>query len=241
MDERFFSGTSNMVLPVKNKSFFPAAFQDKTRLAYYAALFNSLEVNASFYRLPRLSTVQKWESEVGNDFRFSFKLIQTVTHTIKNQFDPEPLIDFLAAITIEKRGCLLIQLPPKFGPEIIQLTMLLETLRDCNWPIAVEFRHPAWYTDQVFELLRKYQTVMVIHDMKASAAPMVVTTDTVYLRFHGPEGGYRGSYDEAYLNEYAGYIREWLDEGKTVYAYFNNTLGAAVQNLQTLNQLVDQV
>jgi uncharacterized protein YecE (DUF72 family) len=80
---------------------------------------------------------------------------------------------------------------------------------------------------------------MVIHDLPASAAPQEPPgLYFVYLRFHGPNGGHRGSYPDDFLTEYAQYIRQWLTEGKRIYAYFNNTMGAAVHNLATLNQLV---
>jgi uncharacterized protein YecE (DUF72 family) len=75
--------------------------------------------------------------------------------------------------------------------------------------------------------------------MRKSTSPFELTSDQfVYLRFHGPEGGYRGSYSDQFLQEYASYVREWIDEGRTVYVYFNNTMGNAVQNLITLNDMV---
>lgn len=237
----FFSGTSNLVLPVKNKTFFPPDFQNQTRLTYYASLFNSLEINVSFYRMPLARTVAKWSSEVGDNFRFTFKLIKDVTHVIKNQFDLTAVDRFMANISAtDKRGCLLVQLPPKFAPDLLQLELLLSSLATCDWQVAIEFRHPGWYTDAVFDRLAMSNVAMVLHDMRASATPMVTTSERfVYLRFHGPEGGYRGSYADDVLSEYASYIQDWLDEGKTVYAYFNNTLGASVHNLLTLNEMVN--
>jgi uncharacterized protein YecE (DUF72 family) len=122
------------------------------------------------------------------------------------------------ALGVSKRGCLLVQLPPKFGPDIMQLTALLVELKDSGWPLAIEFRHRGWYRDDIFDLLSGYNAAMVLHDMQGSASPMVTTSDShVYVRFHGPEGGYRGSYPDDYLYEYAEYVRQWLAEGKTVY------------------------
>lgn len=236
----YFSGTSNLVLPVKNKSFFPPEFQSGTRLTYYASLFNSVEINASFYRLPRAQTIGKWSAEVPEDFTFTFKLHQSVTHALKGQFDLQPVPAFMEAIgATTKRGCLLIQLPPKFGPDLFQLKYLLAALRPYQWPLATEFRHTGWYQPKVYDLLGDFGAAMVLHDMRRSASPMTITSQKhVFVRFHGPEDGYRGSYSDAHLAEYAGYIREWLAEDKKVYCYFNNTLGAAVQNLQTLNRYV---
>jgi|SRR6185503_5390010 len=241
----FYSGTSNVVLPVKNKSFFPEDYRDKTRLCFYGSVFNSVEINSSFYKMPLARTAAKWASEVPDDFRFTFKLIQTVTHSIKRQFNLNPITEFMGRISAAgtKHGCLLVQLPPSFTLDIVQLGGLLSTFesidRDLRWPLTVEFRHASWYTDQVFELLDSYNVAMVLHDIRKCPAPVELTSDQlVYVRFHGPEGGYRGSYSDQFLEEYASYIREWMSEGRTVYAYFNNTMGSSVQNLMTLNDLV---
>lgn len=234
-NNQFFSGTSNVVLPVRNKTFFPPEFQQSSRLAYYASLFNSVEVNSTFYRLPMARTVAKWSGEVPHHFRFSFKLIQTTTHALRQTLDVRPIPDFLQCLDTDKRGCVLVQLPPKFTADTTQLGVLLNALENCGWPLAIEFRNPSWYSDAVFELLYQHNAAMVLHDMKKSAAPIELTSDEfVYLRFHGPEPGYRGSYTDSHLAEYASYINEWLDDGRTVYTYFNNTMGDAVGNLVTL-------
>lgn len=237
LKHHYFSGTSNLVLPVKNKTFFPPEFQNSTRLTYYASLFNSIEINASFYRMPACRTINKWAGEVPDYFRFSFKLIKDVTHAQKQHFDLRPIPAFMEAIcATSKRGCLLVQLPPNFEPNFVELSILLFELKDYDWPVAIEFRHRGWYNDDIFDLLSQFDVALVLHDIKKSATPMILTSyKTVYIRFHGPEGGYRGSYSDDYLNEYAEYIKDWIDDGKSVYSYFNNTLGSAVHNLQTLN------
>ncbi|MNL17286.1 hypothetical protein D3C87_1383710 [compost metagenome] len=80
---------------------------------------------------------------------------------------------------------------------------------------------------------------MVLQDKPPASTPMLDSELAfVYLRFHGPDGNYGGSYEEGFLYEYAGYIRDWLAEGKTVYSYFNNTIGSAVANLFTLRDMV---
>jgi uncharacterized protein YecE (DUF72 family) len=124
-----------------------------------------------------------------------------------------------------------------------EVEQLLSIIRNCDpqaeWDTAVEFRHKSWYKDDVYEMLDNYNVGMVHHDMPASATPNIDPwTDFIFLRFHGPAGGYRGSYPDDFLYEYAGYIRDWLHEGKTVYTYFNNTMGDAVKNISTLNQFV---
>jgi uncharacterized protein YecE (DUF72 family) len=242
---QFYPGTSNVVLPVKNKTFLPEEYQQQTRLTYYASLFPSVEINSSFYRMPLSRTVKKWASEVPDHFRFTFKLLKEVTHSVKQAFNQRGIPEFLERIAGAgvKKGCLLVQLPPSFYININQLRILLDHFAvsdsEHSWPVAIEFRHPSWYADKVYELLLAHNVAMVLQDMPKSATPMELTSDNlVYLRFHGPEGGYRGSYTDDFLFEYAGYIQEWLAEGRTVYSYFNNTAGSAVQNLITLNDFV---
>lgn len=243
---KYYSGTSNIVLPVPNKTGFPDEFKEKSRLTYYASLFNSLEVNSSFYRVPLAKTVERWATEVGSDFRFTFKLWKNITHNKKLAFDRQDVSRFMQVInrTGEKAGALLIQFPASITvAENGQLERLLDIICEHNamlqWNIAVEFRDRSWYCDEIYELLEQYRSGMVMHDMPASVTPFkAITAGFVYLRFHGPESGYRGNYPPDILHEYAQYIDEWLAEGKTVYVYFNNTAGNALENLLTLNRIV---
>jgi uncharacterized protein YecE (DUF72 family) len=103
----------------------------------------------------------------------------------------------------------------------------------------MEFRNSSWYEREVYELLEEFNVTLVIHDIPKSATPLnELAGNFIYLRFHGPEPRYRGDYSDDVLQQYAMYIKGWLNEKKTVYVYFNNTVGAAVKNLQTLNGYV---
>jgi uncharacterized protein YecE (DUF72 family) len=242
----FYSGTSNIVLPVANKTMFPPEFMEQSRLAYYASLFNSVEVNSTFYKIPLARTIIKWANDVPHDFRFTFKLWKGITHNKGLVFDPNDVARFMQIISNagSKAGCLLVQFPASITLAYRdQLQKLLLCLRDNDlqgqWNIAIEFRSRSWYNDDIYQLLDQLQMGIVLHDIQASATP-IETTDSpfIYLRFHGPEPGYRGSYTDAHLSEYAEYIKEWQSEGKTVYTYFNNTLGSAIHNLMSLNGFV---
>jgi uncharacterized protein YecE (DUF72 family) len=243
----YYSGTSNIVLPVPNKTMFPVNYQDKSRLCYYASLFNSLEVNSSFYKIPLARTVEKWNADVPDGFKFTFKLWRGITHNKGLVFDPADVARFIKTVanTGDRAGCLLVQFPASVTIAYhSQFERLLISLRendeDHRWNIAIEFRSKTWYNDEIYELLDSQHCGMVIHDIPASATPLpTFDAGFVYLRFHGPEKNYRGSYTEDFLYEYAGYIKEWLSDGKTVYVYFNNTLGNALPNLLTLNDFVN--
>jgi len=243
----FYSGVSGLVLPVP-KSQYPPEFQDKSRLQYYASLFNSLEVNSIFYKLPRSSTIANWVESVPDNFRFTFKLSKTVTHVKNLEFAANDVAAFMKTIEPvgDKKGCLLVQFPPGLKVEKLhQLQNLLDVIgeatHDTNWKIAMEFRNSSWYEREVYELLDEYNFSVVIQDIPASATPIEAQkSDFIYLRFHGPEPRYRGSYCDEDLMAYAKRIKKWLKNGKTVFCYFNNTMGDAVNNLQTLNSYVRQ-
>lgn len=242
---QFYSGTSGLVLPIP-KTQFSEPYKEMSRLSYYATLFNSLEVNSSFYKVPQLKTVYNWAISVPDDFRFTFKLWRGITHNNGLQFSEKDVHDFMNVIgqAGTKRGCLLIQLPPRTG---ISCFHQLEKLLNCivtmdmpQWQIAVEFRNDSWYGHSTAELLRSFNAVPVIHDMPGSVPPpLLQTEDFVYVRFHGPAGDYKGGYHDELLLGQAASIRSWIYSGKQVYGYFNNTIGDALKNLEDLNRMVN--
>lgn len=241
----FYSGTSNIVLPIK-QSEYPSEFQGASRLTYYASLLSSLEVNSSFYKIPKPATVEKWRESVPDHFKFTFKVLKTVTHSKGLQANAEDLERFAETVAHigDKKGCLLIQLPPSIkSDKAEELEGILESLRSDakDWRIAVEFRDTSWYNSGTYRILQNFGACMVEQDMPKSPTPQItVVEDFHYLRFHGPEGDYRGIYDEAFLASRAKRIASLLKEGKKVYVYFNNTAGSAFENLRTLNAMVQE-
>src|SRR5215218_7266013 len=194
-----YSGTSNIVVPIKQAEY-PPELKGASRLQYYASLFSSVEVNSSFYKIPQAATVEKWRESVPADFRFTFKVPKAVTHAKGLQFSVAEVERFAQAVphTRDKKGCLLVQLPPSLRRERQEeLEGLLQCLRDDakGWKIAVEFRHISWYDRAVYRVLQSYGATLVEQDLPTSSTPpMQVAEDFTYLRFHGPDGGYRGSY-----------------------------------------------
>ena len=242
-----YAGTSGLATLIPKRSF-PSEFQDKSRLTYYASLFNSIEINSSFYKVPMASTMQKWAESVPHNFKFTFKLWKEITHTKGLGFKQEDVNHFIQIISNvdTKKGCLLVQFPPSFTiTEIHLLENLLFSIRQADsqnqWKVAVEFRHRSWYYDDIYDILIQNQAALVFQDLPASATPLIETADFLYIRFHGPNGGYRGSYPDEFLSEYAGYIFDWQSEGKEVFVYFNNTMGEALKNLITLKNFIQQL
>jgi uncharacterized protein YecE (DUF72 family) len=244
LKKSFYSGTSGLVLPVPQK-LYPAAHQGKSRLAYYATLFNSIEINSSFYKNPKPATVQKWADSVPGDFRFTFKLSKAISHAKGLLYDSKDVSSFLQLVDAvgKKKGCILVQFPASTRSDCFnqlkKLTHHLTMAVNNGWRIAIEFRHISWYREETYELLQPLDIAVVGHDIPASAPQGVeINTTCRYLRFHGENGRYRGSYSDSHLHNHANKIRQWLTGGQTVFTYFNNTMGDAFNNLQTLNKLV---
>lgn len=240
MAGQFYGGTSGLVIE-RPKRDFPPDQAHLSRLGYYALHQNSIEINSSFYKLPQAKTVLRWTAEVPTDFRFTYKLWKQVTHQPNLIFNRQDVDQFKSVIDIseKQRGCILVQLPPSMQVSAkSQLGELLTILGD-DWRIAVEFRHTSWYKDEVYEMLLQAGAAMVIQDFPKTATPIELTSDDfAYLRFHGPSGNYKGSYSDMFLSEYAAYISEWLEDGREVYCYFNNTAGAALENLRDLESFI---
>ena len=239
------TGTSNVVVPGA-KATFPEAFQSTSRLHYYSTLFTTVELNSTFYRLPKPETFAKWADEVGNGFKFSVKLWRGITHPTQLTADLSDIDRFMKAADNlgGKKGCLLIQFPPSFTAKLTpRLRAILDRLHEADpnsaWPKAVEFRHPSWHTDETYDLLDEHRASLVIHDKgPGRTSSLNPGAEVVYLRYHGPKGDYRESYDTDFLQGQAELIADWLAEGKDVYAYFNNTMGAAFANARELQGLV---
>jgi uncharacterized protein YecE (DUF72 family) len=242
----FYSGTSGLALPFP-KYKFPEEFQQSSRLTYYSSLFTSIEINSSFYALPKGKTIAKWSGEVSEHFKFTFKLWKQITHAKALDFQEIDVKNFMDAIESAgtKKGCLLVQFPASLkGERIHELQRLLHAVKTGNidnaWKVAIEFRDGSWYNEDTYDLVDSYGAAVVIHDKSRAALPHITQgSETIYLRFHGPQGDYRGNYSDAFLSEYATYISEWLAERKSVFVYFNNTMGDAFENLKKLNHYVD--
>ena len=238
-------GTSGIVVP-GNKSSFPAEYQTGSRLHYYSSLFNTLEINSSFYKIPLPTTFAKWATDISDDFNFTVKLWRGITHAKRLEYSLTDIDAFMnAANCLEnKAGCLLIQFPASItGKFINQVEAILDRINKSNikeqWQLAVEFRHESWYQEQTYKMLDKHKVSQVIHDMPNSKTPNdYEPKQLAYFRFHGPTGKYNGSYSGEFIQRYAEKIKLWSAQGKDIYVYFNNTIGGALQNVQTLQQLI---
>ncbi len=242
---RLHIGTSNVVV-LGNKQSFPSAFQLRSRLHYYSSIFNTLEVNSSFYKTPLLSTYKKWSTDVPEDFKFSLKLSKSITHAKDLQGVLTSIEQFMTSAggIGNKKGCLLIQFPGKISLQFYnQVERIMKEVQAHDpyneWRKAIEFRNNSWYISETYELLDEYNAVPVFHDHpKAKFFDVNVKADFVYIRFHGPKGDYRDSYSTSFLLDKAAEISGWLTEGKYVFTYFNNTIGSAFENALRLKSFL---
>jgi uncharacterized protein YecE (DUF72 family) len=211
-------------------------------LQHYARRFDTVEVNATFYRLPLETSVKRWVAETPRDFLFSVKASRYLTH-VKRLTDLDRGLDRfyerLEPLTSSpKLGPVLWQLPATFRRDDDRLASALAALppgRHC-----FEFRHESWFTDSVYELLRSHGAALVIGDrpeVKTFQAH-VFTTGWTYVRFHYGARGRRGNYSAVELEEWARRFREWRREVE-ILAYFNNDWeGFALGNAVDLAALV---
>ncbi|MFN2471388.1 MAG: DUF72 domain-containing protein [Gaiellaceae bacterium] len=217
----------------RNGVFYPSRLAPRRWLDFYAAHFDTVEVNSTFYRLPRRAAVANWVAESPPGFVFAVKASRYLTH-VKRLTDMrrgvalfyervEPLVES------PKLGPVLWQLPGTFRRDDERLAGALAALppgRHC-----FEFRHESWFVDDVYELLRAHGAALVIGDTpQRPFQAHALTADWTFMRFHYGSRGRGGNYSERELEEWARRIEDWR-ERVDVWAYFNNDwMGFAVRN-----------
>jgi uncharacterized protein YecE (DUF72 family) len=206
--------------------FYPERCPPARWLAYYARYFDTVELNNTFYRLPRTSAVARWVAETPDEFVFAVKVSRYITH-VKRLVDAERHLPLLLErieplLDSPKLGPLLWQLPPTLRRDDERLATAL-TAFPAALRHAVEFRHESWFVPEVMALLREHDIALVIADRPeiASFQTHERTADFTFVRFHHGSRGLRGNYSERELDDWAERIRRWSDRGD-VFAYFNN-------------------
>jgi len=209
----------------------------------YASLFGTLELNSTFYHLPRSLTVRHWLERAPKGFLFSFKAPRVITHDKRLRGVREDLLRFLHLLKPlkEKTGAILFQLPPSLhGKEEVLGEFLALLPHGGGWRFAMEFRHESWYAEEIFAMLRHYNVAVCRHDYGGGTEVTEPTAGFEYFRLHGTSGHYRGSYGEEELRALAGKIRDAAAHHREVFVYFNNDLdGAAVTDAQRLGSLLE--
>jgi uncharacterized protein YecE (DUF72 family) len=206
---------------------------------HYATQFPTVEINATFYRLPALSTVHAWLYKAPENFIFAVKGSRYITHIKRLNHLERSVGNFMRRIgpLKEKLGPMLWQLPPNFKPDLPRLESFLKRLPQ-KYSHAIEFRHPDWFADEVFAILRKYRIASVSMSSLRMPMNLCVTADFIYIRFHGLAGGPSHDYTRNELEPWARHIREQAAAGRKAFAYFNNDLNVrAPINAQILVEM----
>jgi uncharacterized protein YecE (DUF72 family) len=237
-------GTSGWSYDHWHPELYDAGLAARDRLARYAAVFDTAELNASFYRWPRPAAFGSWQRRLPDGFRLSVKAPRGLTHG-RQLYGPETWLERIAAGWHElgdKRAVLLVQLAPSQPRDDVRLAYFLRLVPE--WMrVAVEFRHGSWHCPETLNLLEAHHAAYCV--MSGAGLPCLLraTTDFVYVRMHGPDHQhlYAGSYSDGDLTWWAERAREWQQAGKDVFVYFNNDGDAnAVRNARTLRHLLDR-
>ena len=209
-------GTSGYSYKQWKGSFYPAKLPDREMLGFYAKHFSTVEINHSFYRMPTESALANWAQSVPEGFRFALKANQQITH-IKRLRDIESTLKrFLETASIlndgDHLGPVLVQLPPNFKFDAALLEEFL-SLRPPAFAFAFEVRHPSWYTEETYGLLRRHHTALCLAETDEQTPPDVLTTDFTYVRLR------RENYTPKQLEVWRKRFDAWLAQGVDVYVY----------------------
>lgn len=223
--------------------YYPADIKPGKMLEHYLRDFDTVELNNTFYQLPNESSFDAWRAATPRDFLFAVKGSRFITHMIKLKDPERGLTNFLprAERLRGKLGPILWQLPPRWNVNVERLETFLEALPRKH-RYAFELRTTSWMTDEVDELLRRYNAAFCIYELAGYQSPLDITADWTYIRLHGPtQFKYQGSYSDEQLAEWADRIRDWSRSLRAIYVYFDNDDSAyAVDNALTLKRMVAQ-
>jgi len=202
-------GTSGFAYKPWKGPFYPKDLHDDEMLRYYGTQFRTVEINNTFYRMPKTTVLESWASEVPADFRFVLKASRRITHIKRLQEADEPLAYLVKAARAlgERLGCLLFQLPPNLKKDTERLRAFI-ALMPIDVRAAIEFRHQSWLDDETFGVLREHGAALCIAEAEDGVeVPFVSTTDWGYLRLRMPE--YTDANLEAFLDQVA--AKAWRD------------------------------
>lgn len=245
---KVFVGTSGWQGKDWNKKFFPKGLPREKWLNYLSSKLNSVEVNTTFYHLPKAKVIKNWALEASEGFVFAIKLSQYFTHIRRLKLDQQDikiLGSFLASVIKlkEKLGPLLIQLPPNFKADHLRLNDFAEILskiikkRKLSLNPAIEFRHESWLSKETFNLLKKNKIALVITNSPNWPSAIIKTADFVYVRFHGRTLS-KYNYTNKELVLWAKNLKKL--KPKRIFAYFNNDENAkAADNAMLLAKILN--
>ena len=216
---RLLAGTSGYAFKEWKGSFYPADCKDDAMLGLYSSQFPAVEINNTFYRLPKEQVLLDWAAQVPDPFTFAIKASQRITHYARLKPECLSAVEFLMKNTSllgRRLGPILFQLPPNLKKDFDRLRVFLDTL-PLDRRFTIEFRHESWFGDDVFDVLRARDIAMCVTEQAEFASPVVATATWGYARLH------KLDYDDAMLGEWAKTIaaQSWTD----AYVFFKHDEG----------------
>jgi uncharacterized protein YecE (DUF72 family) len=246
MNTKIYIGTSGYSHSDFKGLLYPPEIKPGGYLGYYAKHFNSVEINVTFYRLVPPKSFSAWNGETPADFRFVLKGSQYITHIHRLIDFEEPLERYFknAKPLGDKLLGVLWQFPPSFThdeKDTDRLKGFVKALRKHECFHSFEFRHPSWFCDQTYDLLRENNmNLCLAHSAEFATSAPQQTSDFVYLRFHGPKKLYESEYSEKEMEQWADKAGKWLQNAKFLCAFFNNDYhGFAIKNAQQLKRILE--
>ena len=234
-----FVGTSGWTYDDWSGKFYPPEVKGADRLSFYARQFNTVEVNATFYRIPFQSIIDGWNKRLESGFHLVVKGSRNVTHFKKLKDCEAALKAFLdRVLQLRRLRVILWQLPPSFHKDLEALDGFLSVL-PASVRHALEFRHKSWWSDDAVELLTRHNAAFVAVSHPRLPDDILLTADFLYVRFHGlGKNLYQYDYSREELEKWAARLKNLLPD-RTLYAFFNNDYNAyAPQNAKTLRELL---
>jgi uncharacterized protein YecE (DUF72 family) len=235
-------GCSGWIYRHWRELFYPAGLAQHRWFAFYADTFETVELNTSFYHLPKPETFTKWRDQARPGFRYAVKAPRFITHMKKLKECAEPVEEFLrrARNLGPAIGPILYQLPPRWACNPQRLEEFVALL-PADLSHVFEFREKSWITEEMLALLDSKGVSFCVHDMAESRTPRWASGPVAYVRFHGGEGKYWGRYPDESLLSWTDWIVEQAAGGRDVWCYFNNDIhGHAIHDAQTLKAMVRQ-
>jgi uncharacterized protein YecE (DUF72 family) len=213
------AGTSGFAFKEWKGPFYPSDLKDDAMLGYYASKFPTVEINNTFYRLPKEGVLQSWASQVPDAFTFAIKASQRITHFARIKPEASSAVEFLLKNTASlgnRLGPILFQLPPNMKLDVDRLRGFLAML-PADRKYTIEFREESWFHDDVYSLLRERDIPMCVIDQPDFSSPFVSTASWGYVRLH------RFDYDAAALAEW--WSRIGAQDWSEAYIYFKHDEG----------------
>jgi uncharacterized protein YecE (DUF72 family) len=216
---KLLAGTSGYAFKEWKGGFYPAGMKDDGMLGYYACQFPTVEINNTFYRLPKEKVLLDWASQVADPFTFAIKASQRITHHARLGPASLDAVEFLmrnVGSLGSRLGPVLFQLPPNLKKDLDRLRQFLDML-PLQGRFTIEFRHPSWYEDDVLDVLRERDVALCVTDQPEFASPVVATASWGYARLHKP------SYDESALRTWSASLK--AQPWKEAYVFFKHDEG----------------